>query len=180
MINKLDKVKDKQALLPRMAQLQALLAPEAIIPLSAKTGANLEQLEQAIEQRLPESLPFFPDDQITDRSERFLAAEIVREKLMRSLGDELPFYLTVEVEQFKREGPLLRIGAVIWVERKGQKAIVIGKGGEKIKHIGTLARQDLERLFDSQVFLELWVRVKEGWSDDARALRSLGYGDDEQ
>ncbi len=178
-INKLDKLKHKDVLLPRMAQLQALLAPAEIIPVSARTGRNVALLEQTLEGYLPESHPLFPDDQVTNRSERFLAAEIIREKLMRNLGDELPFYLTVEIEHFKEEKGLLRMGALIWVERKGQKAIVIGKRGEKLKQIGSQARLELETLFDRKVFLELWVRVKEGWSDDVRALRSLGYGEDE-
>ena len=128
-------------------------------------------------QRLPQNAHFFPEDQITDRSERFLAAELVREKVMRQLGEELPYEITVEIESFKREGKLLTIHALILVERDGQKKIVIGNGGERIRQIGEDARKDMQKIFDSKIMLKLWVKVKAGWSDDERALRSLGYSD---
>ena len=119
----------------------------------------------------------YAEDEITDKSQRFLAGELVREQLMRQLGEELPYATTVEIERFVVDGALLRIGAVIWVERDGQKSIVIGKGGERLREIGTKARQQMERLFDAKVFLETWVRVREGWSDDEAALRTFGYHD---
>ena len=128
---------------------------------------------------LPECPHFFPEDYVTDRSQRFMASEIVREKLMRFLGDELPYDVTVEIEQFKlMENGVYHINALILVERQGQKRMVIGKNGERIRTISTEARQDMERLFDNKVFLETWVKVKSGWADDERALRSLGYGED--
>jgi GTP-binding protein Era len=126
---------------------------------------------------LPEGEPIFAEDQVTDRSMRFMAAEIIREKLLRSLGQEVPHAITVEIEQFKQETDLIRLSALIWVERDGQKAIVIGQKGEVLKKVGERSRHDMERLFESKVFLQLWVKVKEGWSDDERALRSLGYGE---
>ncbi len=178
-INKLDLVKDKASILPLMEQITRETGITEILPISAKSGENLDDLINSIKEKLPEEDFFYPEDQVTDRSVRFLAAEIVREKLTRLLGQELPYYLTVEIEQFKEEDGITRIGAVIWVERKGQKAIVIGKKGSKIKQVGTAARTELERLLECKVFLELWVRVKEGWSDDLRALRSLGYTDEQ-
>ena len=177
-VNKSDKVTQKQALLEHMAFLSEKVSAKEIIPISAKTGKYVEELEAAIEKYLPEGEWIFPEDQITDRSSRFLASEIIREKLMRNLGQELPYALTVEIEQFKEEGRLFDIAAAIWVERKGQKAIIIGKKGEALKRVGQQARIDMERLFDHKVFLQLWVKVKEGWSEDARALRSLGYTDE--
>jgi GTP-binding protein Era len=146
-----------------------------IVPLSAQNGSNVEELERTVVRYLPEAEAMYPADQITDRSERFLAAEIVREKLMRELGQELPYAVTVEIEQFKEEEGLLRISALIWVERDSQKRIVIGKKGEQLKEIGRQARIDMEKLFDNKVFLQLWVKVKEGWSDNERLLNSLGY-----
>jgi GTP-binding protein Era len=178
-INKLDKVKQKDTLLPYIAQFSEKACFTEIVPVSAKTGNGVEELEHVIENLLPQGQAFFPEEQVTDKSERFLAAEIVREKLMRLLGQELPYALTVEIEKFSDENNQLDIAALIWVEREGQKKIVIGKKGEKLKEIGIAARQDMERLFGTKVFLQLWVRVKSGWSDDIRALRSLGYGDDE-
>ena len=176
-VNKVDQLDDKGKLLPFLAELSTKMSFTDIVPLSALKGKNLESLEQSVRKLLPESEPFYPEDQITDRSERFLASEIVREKLMRRLGQELPYGISVEIESFVEEGTMYHIHAVIWVERKGQKAIVIGKGGTMLKSIGKDARVDMEKLFDAKVFLELWVKVKEGWSDDERALRSLGYTD---
>ena len=145
--------------------------------LDAQHGHNLEALERVIADHLPENEHFFPEDQITDRSSRFLAAELVREKIMRQMGAELPYQITVEIEEFKQQGKTLHIHALILVERDGQKKIIIGDKGERIKRIGTEARKDMELLFDSKIMLNLWVKVKGGWSDDERALRSLGYGD---
>ncbi|GAB2517730.1 GTPase Era [Microbulbifer agarilyticus] len=176
-VNKVDQLQDKNAVLP---QLQALAErfPEAeIVPISALRTSNLQSLEDVIIERLPEGMHFFEEDQITDRSSRFLAAEIVREKVMRQLGAEIPYAVTVEVEEFTQEGKVLHISAAILVERNGQKRILIGTKGERIKQIGQQARVDMERLFDSKVMLNLWVKVKSGWSDDERALRSLGYVD---
>ena len=177
-VNKVDKIADKSALLPYLESIAAKLSCAAIIPLSAYKGTNTDVLEAKLSELLPVGAPMFPPDQLTDRSERFLVAEIVREKLMRSLGQEVPYDLTVEIEQFKAEEGLARIGAVIWVERPNQKAIVIGKGGQQLKEVGRQARIDMEHLLGTKVFLQLWVKVKEGWSDDERALQSLGYRDE--
>lgn len=178
-INKTDVVTDKANLLPHLKMLDEKMNFAHVIAISAKTGKEVESLENIAKTYLHESEQFYPEDQITDRSSRFLASEIIREKLMRKLGQELPYAITVEIEQFKEEGGLYDISAAIWVERKGQKAIIIGKKGENLKLIGTQAREDMEKLFDHKVFLQLWVKVKEGWSDDIRALRSLGYTDDQ-
>lgn len=176
-VNQIDRLQ-KEALLPHLQTLSALMEFHTIVPLSAKTGENVEQLAQEVERLLPIAPPFFPDDQITDRSMRFIAAEIVREKLTRMLGQELPYELTVEIEAYEAEENLVTIHALIWVARSGQKAIVIGKGGQGLKKVGQQARQDLERLLEQKVLLKLWVKVKEGWSADERALRSLGYTED--
>jgi GTP-binding protein Era len=176
-INKIDSIHNKEDLLPHLKILSEKRSFQQIIPLSAQTGEGIERLEQEIESVLPESPPFFPNDQITDRSERFLAAELVREKLVRSLTQELPYSTTVEIEKFTVENGIRHIHAVIWVEREGQKGIIIGKKGQQLKRIGELARKDMERAFDGKVFLQLWVKVRSGWSDDERALRSLGYQD---
>jgi GTP-binding protein Era len=176
-VNKVDLLQDKSQLLPHLQALSAKAPFAAIVPVSALRRQNLVDLEKEILSLLPESDHFFPEEQITDRSQRFLAAEIVREKIMRQLGDELPYAVTVEIEAFSREGDVLHISAVIFVERKGQKKILIGEGGSRLRSIGTDARRDMEALFDSRVMLRLWVKVKSGWSDDERALRSLGYDD---
>ncbi|OGT20222.1 MAG: GTPase Era [Gammaproteobacteria bacterium RBG_16_57_12] len=176
-INKIDQLDDKEALLPHIQAMMQQMSFAAVVPLSALQGDNIAVLEQEAVKLLPFSAPFFPEDQITDRSERFLAAEIIREKLMRNLGDEVPYALTVEIEKFTLEGGVLHIYGLIWVERPGQKRIIIGTAGEQLKRVGAQARQDMERLFDTKVFLKLWVKVKEGWSDDERAMRSLGYDD---
>jgi len=177
-VNKVDKVKDKAQLLPFMQSMTDKKACFELFPLSAYHGDNVDALEQALIQLLPkvDSL-LFPEDTITDRSERFFAAEIIREKLVRRLGDELPYKLTVQIEAFAVEGNLTRISAVIWVERPGQKAIVIGKQGHQLKEVGKSARHDLEKMLECKVFLQLWVKVKQGWSDDERALRQLGYSE---
>lgn len=176
-VNKVDLLSDKKTLLPHLDQLNSKSDFAAIVPLSALRNQQTDALEQLICERLPTSPHFFDEDQITDRSQRFLAAEIVREKIMRQLGDELPYATTVEIEEFSQEGAILHISALILVERQGQKKILIGKGGDRLRSIGTEARKDMERLFDGKVMLKLWIKVKSGWSDDERALRSLGYDD---
>jgi len=177
-INKIDRVEDKESLLPFLQKMAQKHDFKDIIPVSALKNINVSKLESLLETFLNISEPFYPEDQITDRSSRFLAAEIVREKLMRTLGQELPYNITVEIEQFKEEKGRLLINALIWVERDNQKAIVIGNKGQQLKKVGTQAREDMQRLFDTRVHLELWVKVKEGWSDDERALQSLGYIDE--
>lgn len=178
LVNKIDSIKDKKLLLPHLGALAEKMSFTQVVPVSAQTGEGVDRLEAEIAKLLPKSGPFFPEDQITDRSERFLAAELVREKLIRSLSQELPYSTTVEIEKFSLENNVRHIHAVIWVEREGQKGIIIGKQGKQLKRIGELARKDMERAFDSKVFLQLWVKVRQGWSDDERALRSLGYQDD--
>jgi len=177
-VNKVDLVKKKDQLLPFIEKIKNKYDFKDIIPLSATKGDNIEGFEKLISDYLPLSEAFYSEDQITDRSSRFMAAEIIREKLMRNLTKELPYNLTVEIEKFTADGKMLDIAAVIWVERENQKAIIIGKNGEKLKSIGTKARIDMEKMFEQKVFLQLWVKVKTGWSDDERALNSLGYTDD--
>jgi len=174
-VNKVDKIADKTALLPHLQKLSEKMKFAHIIPLSARNGSNLPALEQAVVTFLPEAAALYPEDQLTDRSERFLAAEFVREKLMRGTGQEVPYAATVEIEKFSHQRGILHIHAVIWVEREGQKAIVIGEKGERLKRVGTQARMEMERMFQSKVFLQLLVRVKQGWSDDARVMAGLGY-----
>ena len=176
-VNQVDRLKDKTALLPYLAQVSEGREFAGVHPVSALKRHGLDALVKTVLQHLPEQDALYGEDEITDKSQRFLAGEMVREQLMRQLGEELPYATTVEIERFEIDGRLLRIGAVIWVERDGQKAIVIGKGGERLREIGAKARQQMERLFDSKVFLETWVRVREGWSDDEAALRAFGYHD---
>lgn len=178
-INKEDRVRNKTELLPFLQMVSERYDFAEIMPVSALKGENVEKLKTHIIKTLPECEFFFPEDFITDRSSRFMAAETVREKLMRFTGEELPYSVTVEIERFKiQDNGTYHINALILVEREGQKKMVIGHKGERLKTIGTEARRDLERLFDSKVFLELWVKVKSGWADDERALRSLGYGEE--
>lgn len=177
-VNKIDRVQDKQRLLSHLQFLAEQFDFKEIFPVSAIKGENLDALEEKIMAFLPEGQPFYDEDQITDRSERFMVAELIREKIMRQLGDELPYEMTVEVEEFLCEPGLITISAAILVERDSQKSIVIGKQGQRIKKIGTDARLDMEDLLESKVMLNLWVKVKSGWSDDERALRSLGYRDE--
>ena len=174
-INKIDRLADKSRLLPFIDSISREYDFAEIIPLSAEKGHGTVELLATAAKYLPESPPFFDADDITDRSERFLAAELLREKLFRNLGEELPYGLTVEIEKFEEEGALRRIYAAIVVDREGYKAIVIGKGGERLKRISSDARADMERLFGGKVWLETWVKVKGGWADDERALKSLGY-----
>lgn len=178
-VNKVDLLKDKEALLPWIENLSSKRAFDQIIPISAEKGHNVEQLEEAVARYMPEGMHFYPEDQITDRSSRFVASELVREKLMRNLGDEVPYGTTVEIEEFfQEEDGLTVISALILVEREGQKRIVIGDAGARIKQIGRDARLDMENMFDSKVMLNLWVKVKRGWADNERALASLGYRHD--
>jgi GTP-binding protein Era len=176
-INKVDQMEDKQALLPFIEEVAARYPFKEIVPVSALKGSNLDVLQRQIEALLPEGHYFFPDDQITDRSMRFIASEMIREKIMRQLGQELPYAVAVEIEQFSQVDGTVHIDAAILVERAGQKGIVIGKGGERLKKIGSEARKDMELGFDAKVMLNLWVKVRSGWSDDERALQSLGYTD---
>lgn len=177
-INKMDKLADKEVMLPHIEKLAAQYNYSNVLPISARKGVNLDQLEAEIKKLMPEGELIFPEDQLTDRSSRFLAAELVREKLFRHLGQELPYSITVEIEQFDDEKNLYRIGAVVYVERSGQKAIVIGKGGELLKSVGKDARLEMESLFGKKVFLRLWVKVREGWGDNERMLKNLGYNDE--
>ena len=177
-VNKVDLYKDKEDLLPHLQWLGTQLQFLEIVPLSAEKGTNVSKLREIVHTQLPPCEFFFPEDYITDRSQRFMASEIVREKLMRFLGDELPYAVTVEIERFKWEEKHYHIAALILVERDTQKRMVIGKAGERIKTIASEARKDMEDLFEQPVFLQMWVKVKSGWADDERALRSLGYGED--
>lgn len=174
-INKVDLTADKAALLPFIQKMSAEFPFAEIVPISAERGHNVGELLETVGRHLPEGERMFGEDDITDRSERFLAAEFLREKLFRLLGEELPYGMTVEIEKFEVEGALRRIHAAIIVDRPAYKGIVIGRGGERLKRISSEARVELERLFDGKVFLETWVKVKSGWADDQRALKSLGY-----
>ncbi|HVI58423.1 MAG TPA: GTPase Era [Luteimonas sp.] len=174
-VNQVDRVREKGALLPYLQQITGGRDFAGVHPVSALKRSGLEALVKDLLALLPEQPPLYGEDEITDKSQRFLAGELVREQLMRQLGAELPYATTVEIESFTVDGTMLRIGAVIWVEREGQKAIVIGKGGTRLREIGSKARLSMERLFGAKVFLETWVRVREGWSDDEAALKTLGY-----
>lgn len=178
-INKIDNVQDKESLLPHLQKLGSKHEFQDVVPMSASKGDNVDKIKEICLSSLPESEFWFPEDHITDRSSRFMASEIIREKLMRFTGDELPYSTTVEIEQFKQDHKgVLHISALVLVERNSQKRMVIGNKGERMKTIGQEARRDMETLFDQKVFLETFVKVKSGWADDERALRSLGYGDD--
>ena len=174
-INKIDLLRDKQALLPAISKLDAHGVFEEIFPVSALQNEGLSQLRAAIFARLPERPQLFPEDQLTDQTERALVGEIIREKLMRRLGDEVPHHLAVVLEGFEEKSELVEIIADIYVERSGQKRIVIGKGGEKLKLIGQEARKDIETLIGKRVMLRLWVKVKPGWSNSQAGLRRMGY-----
>ena len=174
-INKVDKLEDKGVLLPFIEKISSEYAFSDIVPISAEKGLAVEELLKTAAQYLPEAEPMFGPDDITDRSERFLAAEMIREKLFRNLGEELPYGIAVEIEKFETEGNLRRIHAAIIVDKAAHKGIVIGKNGELLKRISTDARKDMENLFGGKVWLETWVKVKSGWADDERALKTLGY-----
>ncbi|MDC9593548.1 GTPase Era [Xenorhabdus sp. IM139775] len=178
-INKVDNVTDKTLLLPHIGFLSQQMNFIDVVPMSAEKGMNVDTIAKIARDHIPQAAHHFPEDYITDRSQRFMASEIIREKLMRFLGEELPYSVTVEIEQFvTNERGGYTIHGLILVERDGQKKMVIGNKGSKIKTIGIEARQDMEKMFDMKVHLELWVKVKSGWADDERALRSLGYIDD--
>lgn len=174
-VNKVDRATDKARLLPFIDKLTAQHAYAAVHFVCATRGNGVDALLRDLAARVPEGAHEYGEDELTDRSERFLAAELIREQVMLRLSDELPYATTVEIEQFEERGRLARIAAAIWVERDGQKAIVIGEGGARLKAIGSAARREMERLFERRVFLELWVKVREGWSDDEAALTRFGY-----
>ncbi len=175
-INKMDSIGENDELLPHMAQLHEKYGFESIIPVSAKSGQNVPKLEKMITEKLPESDHFFfPEDAKTDRDDRFMASEIIREKLIRALGQELPYETHVVIEKMKKEGNIIHIDANIFVARDSQKSIVIGKGGERMKSIGQRARLDLEKILKSKIMLRLWVKVKDNWSDTDQLLQKFGY-----
>ena len=174
-VNKSDLMGDKGNLLPLIQDFDLEFPFSEIVPVSAKKSLNLDELLAAIRKYLPEQAAIYPEDELTDKNERFLAAELVREKIFRLLGDEIPYSVAVEIEKFEVDGKLRRIFCAIIVDKESQKPMLIGKNGEKMKQISTEARQDMEKLFGSKVYLETWVKVKGGWADDERALKSLGY-----
>jgi GTP-binding protein Era len=174
-VSKIDLVKEKTALLPFLQTMSEAYPFRAIVPLSGKTGRQTGELLEELQPLLPEGPPHYAEDDLTDRSERFLAAELLREKLFRLLGEELPYAAAVEIERFETEGESRRISAAVLVDKPGHKPIVIGKNGSKLKTIATQARQDMEKLFGGKVFLEVWVKVKPGWMDDPSMLKRLGY-----
>jgi GTP-binding protein Era len=174
-VNKVDRVADKKLLLPLVAELAAARDFAAIVPVSAERGSALPELLGEVRSRLPESPPLYGPDDLTDRDERFLAAEFVREKIFRLLGDEVPYATTVVIEKFEQEGKLRRIYAAVLVDKAGQKAILLGEKGERMKRIATEARLDMEKLFGGKVYLEVWVKLRSGWADDERMLKRLGF-----
>ncbi len=174
-VNKVDSLRRKDELLPYVDRLSRERAFDAVVPVSARTGRNIPELLKVLGEALPESPAFYAEDQLTDKDERFFASEAVREKLFLALGEELPYRCEVVIDSFKEEGAMRRIEATIWVDRDSQKAIVIGDKGATMKRIGSAARRDLELLYDGKVYLGLWVKVREGWSDDARSLRQFGH-----
>jgi GTP-binding protein Era len=174
-VNKIDLLKNRALLIPFLERLSKTRAFEALVPVSAHTGRNLPELLRVVRAALPEGPAAYPPDQLTDRDERFLAAEMLREKLFGEMGQELPYRCEVVVESFKVEGRLRRIEATILIERDSQKAIVLGARGERLKRMASAARKDMERLFDGKVYLGVWVKVRRSWTDDVRVLRQLGY-----
>jgi GTP-binding protein Era len=178
-VNKIDRLKERARMIPFLERLSKLRPFRAIVPVSAQTGKNIEELLKALREALPEAPAAYPDDQLTDRDERFFAAELLREKLFEEMGEELPYRCEVLIESFKDEGspdrPFRRIEATILVERDSQKAIVVGKGGARLKRMATAARKDMERMFGGKVYLGTWVKVRRAWTDDARVLKQLGY-----
>jgi GTP-binding protein Era len=177
-VNKIDLIKQREELLPFIEQRKEEYDYKAIVPISALKGDQLDTLQACIIDNLKDEMHYYEPDQFTDRSDRFVAAEIVREKLMRFLGQEVPYNLTVTIDAFEEAKKLIKIAAIIWVEKAGQKAIVIGKGGEMLKRISTQARLDMEEYFEKKVYVQTWVKVKSNWSDDERALNQLGYSDE--
>lgn len=178
LINKCDLLESRERLLPHIERLSKRREFVDIIPLSVLGGHNLEVVENCVQKYLPAGPFLFPEDQVTDKSSRFLAAEIVREKITRQLGDELPYEVTVEIEKYTLQGEILHIHGLILVDKESQKQIIIGKSGDRLKLIGSAARLDMEKVFETKVMLNLWVKVKSGWADDERALHSLGYHQD--
>lgn len=174
-INKVDKIKDKGQLLPFINEMKEQYSFKDIVPMSAKKMDNVRELEIMIMTLLPENPHYYPDEQLTDKNEKFQIGELIREKLIQATEEELPYSTTVVVESLEDEETILKVSAVIWVEREGQKPIVIGKDGVMLKKIGTLARKDIEKLVSKKVFLRLWVKVKDNWTDDERVLQNLGY-----
>lgn len=174
-VNKIDRVKNRLALLPFLRRLAAERDFAALVPVSARTGSNLPELLRVLREALPEGPAAYPAERMTDRDERFFAAELLREKLFRELDEELPYRCEVVLDRFREEEGLRRIEATIFVERESQKPIVLGAKGEALKRIASAARRDMERLFGGKVFLSVWVKVKRGWTDDARVLKQLGY-----
>jgi len=180
-INKVDTLEDRDALLPLIAESSAMPGADVIqdiIPISALRGENLDRLEKLLMRQLPEQPAVFPEDQLTDRTDRFMASEYIREQVFRQLGQEVPHAAAVSIESYAEEKKLIRIEAIIWVEREGQKAIVIGKKGQRMKDIGSEARKQLEAFLGKKVFLQLWVKVRENWRDNEMMLRNLGFGED--
>jgi GTP-binding protein Era len=174
-VNKIDVLKKGSALIPFLDRLARLRPFEAIVPVSAKTGRNVNELLRALREALPEGAAVYPPEQLTDRDERFFAAELLREKLFEEMGEELPYRCEVVIDSFREEGRLRRIEATILVERESQKAIVVGAGGSRLKRMATAARKDMEKLFGGKVYLGTWVKVRRAWTDDARVLKQLGY-----
>jgi GTP-binding protein Era len=177
-INKLDQLKERGRLLPLMEQSGRKMVFADIVPVSARTGTNVDDLEKTILKYLPEQPPLYPADQVTDRGDRFLAAELVREQIFRGFQQEVPYATAVSIEKFKRVKGALHVEATIWVEKEGQKPILIGKDGQRLKAVGSRARLAMQKLFATKVHLNLWVKVREGWSDNEKLLRSLGYTDE--
>jgi GTP-binding protein Era len=175
-VNKLDRVKRAEDLIPFIDRLSKERRFTAIVPVSARTGRNLSELLRVLREALPEAPAIFPPDQLTDRDERFFAAELLREKLFQQLGQELPYRCEAVIDSFREEGRLRRIEATILVDRESQKGIVVGSKGAQLKRIAEAARKDMERLFGGKVYLGVWVKVRRGWTDDERVLRGLGYG----
>ena len=176
-LNKVDKLANKNVLLPHIAELSEQYNFDNVVPISARKAVNVEQLEAEILKLMPKGKLIFPEKQLTDRSSQFLAAELVREQLFRHLGEELPYSITVEIERFEKRNNMYSINAVIYVERGGQKNIVIGKGGGLLKAVGTTARVEMELLFGYKIFLQIWVKVREGWSNNEHMIKNLGYTD---
>ena len=174
-VNKIDLVRNRAELIPFLERLSKLRDFHAVVPVSAHTGRNIPELLKVVRAALPEAPAAYPPDQLTDRDERFFAAELLREKLFMEMGEELPYRCEVVIESFKEEGRLRRIEATILVERESQKAMVVGAGGARLKRMGTAARKDMERMFGGKVYLGTWVKVRRAWTDDARVLRQLGY-----
>jgi len=177
-MNKVDRLKDRRQLLPFIEQLSTKMTFADIVPVSARSGENVDALEKLLPRYLPVQPPIYPPEQLTDKSERFLAAELVREQIFRRYGQEVPYSTAVEIETFKQEKSLLRIGATIWVDKPGQKPILIGAKGEGLKLIGRHARLEMQKVFGQKIYLELWVKVRRGWADNDQALHSLGYAQD--